>query len=152
MDPEVEAKLAPLLAQAAQRLLQKNSNEVAQQKAQEQAQDPLIQMQMKEVQIKEAEQLRKSQKDQMDAQFKAQQQEIDRARVASQTRLEEERINTDRIKAAATMQNQRQSESTRMGVDVLKQLSSQHHQETMQRNQPQPQSGQPKKPNKSKGN
>ena len=69
MDPEVEARLAPLLAQASQRLLQQNQAQAAQQQAQQQAQDPLVQMQQKELQIKQAEQQRKSQKDQTDAQL-----------------------------------------------------------------------------------
>ena len=40
MNPEVEARLAPLLAQAATQLLQQNQQQVAQQQAQQQAQDP----------------------------------------------------------------------------------------------------------------
>ena len=40
MDPQVEAQLAPLLAQASQRLLQQNNAEAQQRKAQQQAQDP----------------------------------------------------------------------------------------------------------------
>ena len=39
MDPQVEAQLAPLLAQASQRLLQQNNAEAQQQKAQQQAQE-----------------------------------------------------------------------------------------------------------------
>jgi hypothetical protein len=71
INPEVEARLAPMLAQAAQRLLQQNQAEVAQQQAQQAAQDPIVQMQQQELQIKMAEQQRKAQKDQMDAQLKA---------------------------------------------------------------------------------
>jgi hypothetical protein len=136
MNPEVEAKLAPLLAQASQRLLQKNSNEVAQQKAQQQMQDPLIQMQMQELQIKQAEQQRKAQKDQIDAQLKQQQLQIEQARIAAQAAIEKERLNTDKLKTAATMRDDREKEAIRMGVDVMKQLSSQVHQKEIQRNQP----------------
>jgi hypothetical protein len=68
MNPEVEARLAPMLAQAAQRLLQQNQAEVAQQQAQQAQQDPIVQMQQQELQIKMAEQQRKAAKDQMDAQ------------------------------------------------------------------------------------
>jgi hypothetical protein len=42
MNPEVEARLAPMLAQAAQRLLQQNQAEVAQQQAQQAQQDPIV--------------------------------------------------------------------------------------------------------------
>jgi hypothetical protein len=71
INPEVEARLAPMLAQAAQRLLQQNQAEVAQQQAQQAAQDPIVQMQQQELQIKMAEQQRKAQKDQVDAQLKS---------------------------------------------------------------------------------
>jgi hypothetical protein len=55
MDPEVAAKVAQMSAQAAQRLLQKNQAEAAQQQAQQMAQDPVVQMQQREMAIKEAE-------------------------------------------------------------------------------------------------
>ncbi len=84
MIPEVEARLSPLLAQAAQRLLQQNQQEAAQQQAQQQAQDPIIQMQMQEIQIKQAEQQRKAQKDQMDAQMKAQQMQVEAQRAQAE--------------------------------------------------------------------
>jgi hypothetical protein len=138
MNPEVEAKLAPLLAQAAQRLVQKNTAEMAQQQAKQQMQDPLIQMQMQELQIKQAEQQRKAQKDQVDAQLKAQQIQTEQARIAAQTQIEQERLNADKIKAAATMRDEREKEMMRMGVDVMKQVSSQIHQKESQRSQPKP--------------
>jgi hypothetical protein len=92
INPEVEARLAPMLAQAAQRLLQQNQAEVAQQQAQQTAQDPIVQMQQQELQIKMAEQQRKAQKDQVDAQLKAQQQQIETGRILAQTELEREKM------------------------------------------------------------
>ena len=136
MNPEVEAKLAPLLAQAAQRLVQKNQAEMAQQQAKQQMQDPLIQMQMQELQIKQAEQQRKVQKDQTDAALKAQQIQTEQARIAAQTQIEQERLNTDKLKAAAQMRDEREKETMKMGVDVLKQLSNQAHQKEVQRGKP----------------
>ena len=88
MDPEVEAKLAPMLAQAAQQLLAQSQQAAQQAQAQQQAQDPLIQMQQQELQIKAAEQQRKVQKDQTDAQLKASQQQIERERIATQAQLD----------------------------------------------------------------
>ena len=116
MDPEVEARLAPLLAQASQRLLQQNQAQAAQQQAQQQAQDPLVQMQQKELQIKQAEQQRKSQKDQTDAQLKMEQIKVERARIAAQTAME-----------AAKSQSQKDSAETiekmKMGIDMVKHIS-----------------------------
>ena len=139
MSPEVEAKLAPLLAQASQRLIQKNMNEVAQQKAQQQAQDPLIQMQMQELQIKQAEQQRKAQKDQADVQLKAQQIQIEQERIATQAELEREKLRADSLKTAAQMRDDREKSTMNMGVDILKQLSSQHNQQVLRREQVKPQ-------------
>ena len=95
--PEVEARLSPLLAQAAQRLLQQNQQQAAQQQAQKQAQDPLIQMQMQELQIKAQEQQRKAQKDQIDAQMKAQQVQVEMQRAQA----EAQRAQAEAMKAAA---------------------------------------------------
>jgi len=53
MDPAVAAKVAQMSAQAAQRLLQQNQAQAAQQQAQAAAQDPVLQMQQKELAIKE---------------------------------------------------------------------------------------------------
>ena len=145
MNPEVEAKLAPLLAQASQRLLQKNANEAAQQKAQQQMQDPLIQMQMQELQIKQAEQQRKAAKDQLDAQLKTQQQQIERQRIQEQTQIEREKLRADELKLAAEMRDSREKDTVKLGVDVLKHMSVQSHQKELQRNQPKPQPAKDKK-------
>ena len=116
MDPEVEARLAPMLAQASQRLLQQNQAQAAQQQAQQQAQDPLVQMQQQELQIKQAEQQRKAQKDQTDAQLKMEQIKVERSRIAAQTAME-----------AAKSQSQKESAETiekmKMGIDMVKHIS-----------------------------
>ena len=116
MDPEVEAKLAPLLAQASQRLLQQNQQEVAKQQAQQQQQDPLIQMQQQELQIKQAEQQRKQQKDQTDAQLKQQQLQIEQQRIATQAQLET-------AKTQAQIQASQDQEKLKMTADMVKYLS-----------------------------
>ena len=114
MDPQVEARLAPLLAQAAQQLLQQHQGQAAQQQAQQQAQDPLVQMQMQELQIKQQEQARKAQKDQTDAMFKAQQ------------------IKVDALKTVMQSRNQKQLGLLQTGADVIKTISEQVHQKNTQ--------------------
>lgn len=128
MDPEVEARLAPMLAQAAQRLLAKNAQEVQAQQAQQQAQDPLIQMQQQELQIKMQEQQRKAQKDQTDAQLKMQQIAVERERIRQQAETEEQRTKVDAMKAVSKFQNDRNSEMAQLTVDVLKHLSDKSNQ------------------------
>jgi hypothetical protein len=55
MEPEVAAKVAQMAAQAAQRLLQQNQAQASQEQAQQMAQDPVVQMQQRELALKEAE-------------------------------------------------------------------------------------------------
>jgi hypothetical protein len=137
INPEVEARLAPMLAQAAQRLLQQNQAEVAQQQAQQAAQDPIVQMQQQELQIKMAEQQRKSQKDQVDAQLKAKQQQIETGRIMAQTELEREKMAANQkieaVRVAAEMSDGRERETIKIGVDLMKQLSAQAHQKEIQK-------------------
>jgi chaperonin GroES len=136
INPEVEARLAPMLAQAAQQLLQQNQAEVAQQQAQQQAQDPIIQMQQQELAIKQAEQQRKMMKDQTDAQLKAKQQQIEAGRIISQMEMEKMKLAADSqmeaIRTAAEMRDGRERETIKIGVDLMKQLSSQAHQKEIQ--------------------
>jgi hypothetical protein len=124
LPPEVEARLSPMLAQAAQQLLLGNQQQAAQQKAQQMAQDPLVQMQMQELQIKAQEQQRKAQKDQTDAQLKAQQIDVERQRIASQAATDDKRIQIDAVKAAASNKASREEMMTKLSFDVLKHLSN----------------------------
>jgi hypothetical protein len=55
LPPELEAQIAALSAEAAQKLTQKNQAEQQQQQNEQAAQDPLIQMQQKELELKERE-------------------------------------------------------------------------------------------------
>jgi len=84
---EMEVQISVLAAQASNALLGLNQNEVAAQQAQQAAQDPVIQMQAKELQLKEAEEMRKKQKDVMDAAAKADQLRVEQERIASQERI-----------------------------------------------------------------
>jgi hypothetical protein len=137
INPEVEARLAPLLAQAAQRLFQKNSAETAKAQAQQAAQDPIVQMQQAELQIKAAEQQRKVAKDQIDAQLRMQQQQIEAARITAQTQIQREKMETEKrmgaLQAAAEMRDGKEREVMRIGAELAKQLSSQAHQRDMQK-------------------
>jgi len=129
IDPEAEARLSPLLAEAAQRLLAKNAQEISQQQAAAQAQNPLVQMQQQELAIKQAEQERKAAKDQIDAELKAQQIEVERERIRAQTETEDKRTKIEALKAAGKMERDRASEMAQLSVDVLKHLSDKYYQE-----------------------
>jgi hypothetical protein len=118
MDPEVEARLAPLLAMAAQRLLQTNQAQAQQQQAQQQAQDPMVQMQQAELQIKQQDIQRKTQKDQVDAQLKAAQIAIEKTRVDNQAQAEGIRIGLKAEQDRKNLDSQQTLESIRLGADA----------------------------------
>jgi hypothetical protein len=136
MDPQVEAQLAPMLAQAAQQLLQQNQAEVAQQQAQQQAQDPMVQMQQQELQLKTAEQQRKTAKDETDAKFKAEQLKLEQMRLLAQHENNKGNQKNDMLKTAAQLQANQQKNTLDKGVEVLKQLSQQNFQSKQQTNKP----------------
>jgi hypothetical protein len=148
MDPEVEARLSPMLAQAAQQLLQKNSQEVQGQKAQQQAQDPLVQMQQQELQLKAQENQRKVAKDQADAALKASQQQIERDRIRAQTDTDDKRIRMDAMKTAVQMTADKEGRMMDRGVDIMKQLSNKSHEEQLRLMQERMQMRQQNKPTK----
>ena len=84
MTPEMENRVSQMAAQAAQQLLGQHKQEAAAQQAAQQAQDPLIQLQQQELQIKAAEQQRKATKDVIDAQLKQEQIAVERERIKAQ--------------------------------------------------------------------
>jgi hypothetical protein len=132
MNPEVEARLAPLLAQAAQQLLQMNQGQAQQQQAAKQAQDPLIQMQQQELQLKAQEQQRKAAKDQADAQLKASQQQIERDRIASQQQIADKQTQLNAAKNVAELENDKKR-TTIEGLKYIAELYARdnHHRQDM---------------------
>jgi hypothetical protein len=82
-----EVQLSIMAAQASDALLQRNQTEIAAQQAQQAAQDPVIQMQAKELELKQAEEQRKAAKDQADIQEAAARLDLERERIASQERI-----------------------------------------------------------------
>jgi hypothetical protein len=70
-----------LSAAAADKVLNRNKLQMSQEQAQEQAQDPIVQMQMQEVQIKAQEVQRKAQKDQQDFQLEQEWLRLEQAKI-----------------------------------------------------------------------
>jgi hypothetical protein len=101
MPRDMEVEISIRAAQAADELLNRNKTEQAAQAAQQAQQDPVIQMQMQELQLKQAEEQRKSAKDQADVQEASARLELERERIASQ-----ERIAAAQIQAKAEKEEQ----------------------------------------------
>lgn len=120
ISPEVEAQLAPMIAEAAKRLLAKNQQEAAQQQAQQQAQDPIVQMQQQELQIKQAELQRKSAKDQTDAQIKAQQLALEKERIDNQAQIESMRIASRIAEDQKELEAQQTESGIKLGLEAAK--------------------------------
>jgi hypothetical protein len=138
MSPEVEAQLAPMLAQASQRLLQQNQSEMQQQQNQQKAQDPLVQLQQQEMQLKQQDLQRKMQKDLSDANLKNKQLMVELTRIKSQHDAmikgqqitaaskiadSQEKRNAEKlnvIKEVANLQQERKLEKERLLHDGMK--------------------------------
>jgi hypothetical protein len=107
---EMEVQISAMAAQASNQLLGRNKTEIAAQQAQQAAQDPVIQMQAKELELKQAEEQRKATKDQTDAQLKIQQIQLEKERIASQERIAGAQILAKTEKDAMDLEVKKQQE------------------------------------------
>jgi len=134
--PEMEAQLAPMLAQAAQKLLQQHQGEQKQQQSAQQAQDPLIQIQQQELQLKAQAQKSKEQKDQAELALKNRQLDIEQERIQSQAA-----IATQNTKAQVVMNQEKiKTQSRHKAADIVsnamnKEHDTKHQQTTQARDQ-----------------
>jgi hypothetical protein len=118
MPKELEVELSKLIAVASQQLLQADKAQAQQQQAQQQAQDPLVQLQQAELQQKGQEIQRKAAKDQVDAQIKGQQLQIERERIQQQAQTDAMRIQAQTQQAQARNEHDHDLERTRLGVQT----------------------------------
>jgi hypothetical protein len=117
----VEVELSKLTAQAAQQLLQLNQKEVAQQQAQQQSQDPLIQMQQQELAIKEKEVMIKEQKTMADIELDKARLMLDKEKIDSQERIEGAKLGAK----SAFDKDKLEADLNARGVDIGLKLSAQ---------------------------
>ena len=87
MSEEVEQAVSKLIALAAKKLLDKNTAETQQQQAQQASQDPLVQMQQKELELKAQDVQIKAQKTQADIENDKARLELDKMRIESTERI-----------------------------------------------------------------
>lgn len=137
-NPEVEAQLAPLIAQAAQQLLMNNQKEVAQKQAQQAAQDPMVQMEMQKLQLEGKKVAIQEQKLKVDAAAKTDQLDIERERIAAQERIAGMQAGVKAQGDKLKMQQQQEAEGVRMGVDIAKHKAQLAHQSKQTANKAQP--------------
>lgn len=97
---EIEVQLSRLVADAGKQLTQSHQQQAAQKKAQEQAKDPMLQLQQAELQVKAQEVERKKVKDQADALIKAEQLKLQQAKAATDAMIKAEELNVDKTELA----------------------------------------------------
>lgn len=136
LPPEVEVQLSQLVAAAANKLFQKDKSEAAAQAAQQQQQDPLVQIQQQELQIKQQALAIKKQAEESSAIIDAlklkQQKELELARIASTERIAGAQVGaqtaSDLIQQQAdAVDGQRTDklEAAKLGVDIAKHAEEQ---------------------------
>ena len=115
---EIEVQVSRLVAQAAVQLKQMNDQKAAQAQSQQQAQDPLVQLQQQELQLKQQAQQAKTQKDQADIQARMAQVQVERERIQAQQETEKLRIAADLQKSQANASREMDKERLRLGVQT----------------------------------
>jgi len=126
MSEDVEVQLSKLVAQAATQLLQIDKNQAAQQQAQQQMQDPVVQMQQAELQIK-----------QQDAQTKAQKVQGDLAIKQAELQLKAQQLQSQQGENPAMAAQKAQQE---IAVQAMKhqaemKRAQEEHQQSLMHNQ-----------------
>jgi len=117
---QAEVELSRMVAEGSQIVLAQHQSEAAQAQAQEQMQDPIMQVEMQKLGLQQAEIQRKAAKDQMEANLKAQQMQTDAQLKAGELILKAEMAGMKQEEAEARFD----LESARTGIDIAKSHST----------------------------
>ena len=118
--PEMADQIAIAAAQATAQLTQRDTQQAQQAAAQQQMQDPVVQMQMQELQLKQQDLQLKAQKQQIEAAAKADQLEIEKARIEAQKEIAAMQVAANAAAQKDKVQRQQETEGARMGLDAAK--------------------------------
>jgi len=116
LPPEIENQISRLMAQASGQVLQESKAHMAQQQAQQNAQDPILQIQQQELQIKQQELDIKKKKMMADVAAKADEIHLKQMEIMDKNRNEQVRLG---MQAGKDKQSS-QLEGLKVGVDVAK--------------------------------
>ena len=120
MNEDTELAISRLAAAASSQLLQKNQAEAQQQQNQQMQQDPIVQMQMQELEIKKGELELKRQKMQIDAAEKNDRLELEMARIESQEEIAGLQVGAKMATDQSNLSAKEQMEGLRMGIEVAR--------------------------------
>jgi hypothetical protein len=116
LPPEVEHQLSSLLAQAAQKVNQQHQAEAQAKQNQQAQQDPVVQQQQAELQLKQTQVQQKTQSDQAKNQLEgarlAEKSQADQAKIASQERIASAKIEGENIRHGISEQSESQRSLT----------------------------------------
>jgi hypothetical protein len=117
---EMEVEVSRMMAAAAAKLLQKDQAEAAQQQAQQAAQDPIVQMQQKELELKEREVAIKEQKLQLDAAAQSEKSQIERERIDAQQLIAGMQVAAKTTYSQQELDSKMEAEGVRLGMQAVK--------------------------------
>jgi hypothetical protein len=130
MPEMLEVAISQRAAMAAQQLLQRNTQEQQAQQAQQAAQDPIIQMQQQELQIKQAEVAIKEKKLMADSAARADQLQIERDRIKSQEMIAGLNAQIKVAQEDKSRVAKEQEIGAKLGIDLAKSKAQMMQQQT----------------------
>jgi hypothetical protein len=121
MDETTELGIARLSAQAAQKLLQKDQQEVQAQQNEAAQKDPILQMQQQELKLKQMEAQAKAQKMQADTQLDIAKLELEKAKLEAEVGIAGAKIGANASMDNRKIDAKNLMEGTRMGMEAVMQ-------------------------------
>jgi hypothetical protein len=129
MDEDTETNISRLAAVAAKQALGKNQQAAAAQQAQQTAQDPIVQMQQQEMEIKRREVEVKEKKFIADAAAQADKIDLERERLEAQERIAGMQVGAKVAEAKDALEAKQEADGMRMGVEMAQDLMDRDREE-----------------------
>ena len=123
LSEEVEVELASVVAEAGKQLTQAHEQQAAQQQAQQKAQDPVMQMQQAELQLKAQEVQRKIKKDENDLKVKKAEIQLQATREQERLRIEKASIMMEAKSKSLKLAMDKQGTTDKRNVEILKTMN-----------------------------
>jgi hypothetical protein len=128
MSEDTELQISRLAAAAAQQLSQKKQAEAQQQQNQQMAQDPIVQMQQQELEIKKGELELKKQKLMVDAAEKNDRLELEQNRIEAQKEIAGLQVGAKLATSKGDLDAKQEAEGLRIGVEIARDSFSSNQQ------------------------
>ena len=127
MTPDMEVQISRLAAAAAQQLLQNKQQSAQSQQNQQMSQDPIVQMQMQELQIKQGELDLRKQKLMIDAAAQNDKIDIENKRIDMQTQVAGMQVGAKMATSTAQLNAQQQQAGVDIGMQIAQSIADHAH-------------------------